>query len=169
MNIKYFYLCLCVCVCVCEYIYIYIYIYIHAYMHTCMHAFMHAFIHTYVHTCTHIHTHTYIHTYISIYIYTYVYTSIHPYTHTHTHTHTHIQGLCEQHLRDSESGLEIECDLRELFAELLEIPLDSFNEQTGGIPRRLFALMLSRYRKKNAKIASECAIAEDEEEEVLSR
>jgi hypothetical protein len=110
-------------------------------------------------------THTYTHTYSYIYIYIRIY--IHTYIHTHTHTHT--QGLCEQHLRDSESGLEIECDLRELFAELLEIPLDSFNEQTGGIPRRLFALMLSRYRKKNAKIASECSIAEDEEEEVLSR
>ena len=75
-------------------------------------------------------------------------------------------GLCEKHLRDSESGMEIECDLRELFAELLEIPLDSFNEKTGGIPRRLFAVMLSRYRKKNAQISRECAIPEDEEEEV---
>jgi len=77
-----------------------------------------------------------------------------------------VMGLCEKHLRDSESGMEIECDLRELFAELLEIPLDSFNEKTGGIPRRLFAVMLSRYRKKNAQISRECAIPEDEEEEV---
>ena len=90
-------------------VYCILYVYIHTYVHACMHA------------CIHIHTHTHTQTHTYSYIYIYI----------HTHTHKHTQGLCEQHLRDSESGLEIECDLRDLFAELLEIPLDSFNEQTG--------------------------------------
>ena len=77
-----------------------------------------------------------------------------------------VMGLCEQYLRDTEAGVELECDLRELFAELLEIPLDSFNEDSGGIPRRLFAAMLSRHRKKNAQISKEHAIPEDEEVDV---
>ena len=33
----------------------------------------------------------------------------------------HIMDLCEQHLREDASGIELECDLRELFAELLEV------------------------------------------------
>jgi len=74
-------------------------------------------------------------------------------------------GLCEKHLRDTEAGVDLECDLRELFAELLEIPLDSFNAESGGIPRRLFAAMLNRHRKKNAQVSKENAIPEDEEED----
>ena len=63
-----------------------------------------------------------------------------------------------------EAGVDLECDLRELFAELLEIPLDSFNADSGGIPRRLFATMLSRYRKKNAQVSHEHGIPEDDED-----
>lgn len=74
-----------------------------------------------------------------------------------------VMALCEKHLRDTETGVDLECDLRELFAELLEIPLDSFNAESGGIPRRLFATMMARHRKKNAQIAKEKTIAEDDE------
>jgi hypothetical protein len=73
-----------------------------------------------------------------------------------------VMSLCEKHLRDTEAGVELECDLRELFAELLEIPLDSFNAESGGIPRRLFAAMLARHRKKNAQIAKENSIPEED-------
>ena len=73
-------------------------------------------------------------------------------------------SLCEKHLREDDAGMDLECDLRELFAELLDSELDAFNEQTGGIPRRLFATMLARHRRKNAQVSRELGIPEDEGE-----
>jgi hypothetical protein len=49
-----------------------------------------------------------------------------------------VMFLCSEHLSDEEEdALDLQLALRELFGEMLALPIDAFDQERGGIPRSL--------------------------------